>query len=432
MHANQLLWRGLEAFEAAAELLQAAEAAVAADAAAAAAAGVRQPFVWRHGMLRPARSAKQAADVARFVAADAAGAAAVQAEVISDAAALAALVPGLQPQLLTAPDKPAAAQPAAAQRRKRPQGAQQHAVNTPPPALGLLVRAGSTIHPASYMAALWLACQQAAAAAGGGSVATLHVQRVPSLQQLHGTGGPFDAVVVAAGAAVDSIAELQGRLPLDLCHGYSLDMRPPGWGGSGSSGGGQSGDSGCSSGSGSGSSFPAGAPSLLGSPYIAAHGSSSAVVGATKRFGLTPAEAFAQLSRPVVHDVAEAEAAADALLPAASSLWPPISGWRVEAVRAGVRALPVRGADGAIPYAGRLPAPDETRVWALASSRQPPSDSEASDAEAAAASPPAWVIGGLGARGLVYHAWLGRLVAAAVLAGSEAGLPPELLRWKQA
>lgn len=41
------------------------------------------------------------------------------------------------------------------------------------------------------------------------------------------------------------------------------------------------------------------------------------------------------------------------------------------------------------------------------------------------------MIGGLGARGLVYHAWLGRLVAAAVLGGSDAHLPPELLRWKQ-
>jgi glycine/D-amino acid oxidase-like deaminating enzyme len=42
------------------------------------------------------------------------------------------------------------------------------------------------------------------------------------------------------------------------------------------------------------------------------------------------------------------------------------------------------------------------------------------------------VVGGLGARGLVYHAWLGKLVAAAVAAGSDEALPPELLRWKMA
>lgn len=41
-----------------------------------------------------------------------------------------------------------------------------------------------------------------------------------------------------------------------------------------------------------------------------------------------------------------------------------------------------------------------------------------------------WVIGGLGARGLVYHAWLGELVAKAVLNDSEDSFPKELLRWK--
>ena len=41
-----------------------------------------------------------------------------------------------------------------------------------------------------------------------------------------------------------------------------------------------------------------------------------------------------------------------------------------------------------------------------------------------------WVIGGLGARGLVYHAWLGELMAQAVLNDNEAHLPHELMRWK--
>jgi len=43
-----------------------------------------------------------------------------------------------------------------------------------------------------------------------------------------------------------------------------------------------------------------------------------------------------------------------------------------------------------------------------------------------------WVVGGLGARGLVYHAWLGELVVQAVLSDSEAALPSQLLRWKSA
>jgi hypothetical protein len=42
-----------------------------------------------------------------------------------------------------------------------------------------------------------------------------------------------------------------------------------------------------------------------------------------------------------------------------------------------------------------------------------------------------WLLVGLGARGLVYHAWLGRLAARAVVEGSEAHLPPELLAWRR-
>ena len=41
-----------------------------------------------------------------------------------------------------------------------------------------------------------------------------------------------------------------------------------------------------------------------------------------------------------------------------------------------------------------------------------------------------WIVGGLGARGLVYHAWLGKLLAQAILEDSEDGLPCQLLRWK--
>jgi glycine/D-amino acid oxidase-like deaminating enzyme len=142
-------------------------------------------------------------------------------------------------------------------------------------------------------------------------------------------------------------------------------------------------------------------------------------VGATRRYALTPAQAYEQCSQPVVQDAAEAEAAAAALLPGAEALWPPLADWRVAAVRAGVRALPTRGADGSIPYAGRLSPVDANSTQGPDGQQQAP------------ALPSCWVIGGLGARGLVYHAWLGRLVAQAVLARSEAGLPAELLRWQQ-
>ena len=100
----QMLWRGMEGFHEALALLEAAEAAAAAAGpAAAAAAGIRGPLAWRHGMLRPARSAKQARDISRFLPADPAAAAATRAEAVTDAAALAALVPGLQPAMLLPP-----------------------------------------------------------------------------------------------------------------------------------------------------------------------------------------------------------------------------------------------------------------------------------------------------------------------------------------
>ena len=221
----------------------------------------------------------------------------------------------------------------------------------------------------------------------------------------------------------------------------------PGGGGSSSSrsSGSGSSDGSSSSGSSSGSTsgdgsrggvvaagYPSGAPSLLGSPYIAAHGSSSLVVGATQRHGLAPEEAFAQLSAPVVSDAAEAAAAEAVLLPAACQLWPPLEGWRVEAVRAGVRALPLRGADGSVPYAGRVLSDSCTSGGASSGDGGGDGEPAAAHGSAGAAGMPScWVVGGLGARGLVYHAWLGRLVAAAVLAGSEAALPPELLRWRE-
>jgi hypothetical protein len=74
-----------------------------------------------------------------------------------------------------------------------------------------------------------------------------------------------------------------------------------------------------------------------------------------------------------------------------------------------VRALPPRSQLGSVPLAGRLPpwlGNPEGRPW--------------------------WLLVGLGARGLVYHGWLGRQLAAAALAGDEALLDPELRRWAAA
>ena len=75
--------------------------------------------------------------------------------------------------------------------------------------------------------------------------------------------------------------------------------------------------------------------------------------------------------------------------------------WQITGVRTGVRALPPRDNQGSLPLAGRVNS--KHRLW---------------------------VVGGLGARGLVYHAWLGSAMAQAVLADDESVLPEQLRRWQ--
>jgi hypothetical protein len=78
--------------------------------------------------------------------------------------------------------------------------------------------------------------------------------------------------------------------------------------------------------------------------------------------------------------------------------------WRSAGVRSGMRALTPRTHLGTLPLVGRLAA---GRRW--------------------------WLVGGLGARGLVYHAWLGAITAAAVLDDDEGRVAAEGLdAWRAA
>lgn len=56
--------------------------------------------------------------------------------------------------------------------------------------------------------ALWEACRQRASDAGGGSAAQLVTERIASLAELETRHGPYDAIIVAAGAAVGALPEL--------------------------------------------------------------------------------------------------------------------------------------------------------------------------------------------------------------------------------
>ena len=74
--------------------------------------------------------------------------------------------------------------------------------------------------------------------------------------------------------------------------------------------------------------WPEGGPSLLGPTYLAARGCREVVVGATKRYGLTPQQALQECGR-AVEDWPSRNAAKRGLLPKAAQLWEPLRGWQV-------------------------------------------------------------------------------------------------------
>jgi hypothetical protein len=328
--------------------------------------------------------------------------------------------------------------------------------------------AGVTLHPARYMRALWAACGARAAARRDGSAARLEVRQLASVAELHaGPGGPYaGGVVVAAGAAVGALDEFRAAgLPLDNCQGYTLDVAPPRGGAAAAApGAAAAADAfgGAAASAAEAAAYPTAAPSLLGSPYIASQGGALLVVGATKAHGWGGDACLAECGRAVDTGayqgvMAEAAAALAAgsgrrggggggddvaaavweLLAGGGAAWPPLLGWRLAGIRSGVRALPPRTAAGSIPLMG---------AWrggggggggcgggSGGASRERGSNGSGGGGGAAGGSggPPTWLYVGLGARGLVYHAWLGAAAARAALSGDEAHLPPEALAWRR-
>ena len=98
------------------------------------------------------------------------------------------------------------------------------------------------------------------------------------------------------------------------------------------------------------------------------------------------------LERPL--DAREAEGA---LRPLLAAMHAPAARSAVLRVEAGVRALPPRSHLGYVPIAGRVRARE-------------------------------WILSGLGSRGLIHHAMLGRAVAAAVMSGDESHIPEHCRR----
>lgn len=96
------------------------------------------------------------------------------------------------------------------------------------------------------------------------------------------------------------------------------------------------------------------------------------------------------------------------LLPKASSVYPSIKDWTFAGARAGLRAMPPLTSHGSLPLLGCI-----------------------NDLVGANQTCKYWLFGGLGSRGLLYHGWLGKLIAQAVLSGNEDLIPSELTSWRR-
>ena len=113
--------------------------------------------------------------------------------------------------------------------------------------------------------------------------------------------------MLAAGAAVNSLPETDGVLPITPVAGHVVELEPEDGG--------------------TGGAYPEGAPSLLGPTYLAWAGE-RLCVGATKEYGEMGAAASAASGEA---RGAAADEAAAFLRAEAARVWPPSASWRTRA-----------------------------------------------------------------------------------------------------
>lgn len=104
----------------------------------------------------------------------------------------------------------------------------------------------------------------------------------------------------------------------------------------------------------------------------------------------------------------EASVALEELMAKASIVYPSISNWLFSEANAGLRAMPPLTHLGSLPLLGCV-----------------------NDMIDKNSNCKYWLLGGLGARGLLYHGWLGKLMAKAVIYGDDQVFPAPLISWKK-
>ncbi|KAL3824591.1 hypothetical protein ACJIZ3_020620 [Penstemon smallii] len=232
-----------------------------------------------------------------------------------------------------------------------------------------------------YLQGLYLACENLV-----NGVSTLgfanrelnfHKKSVQSLVELEGA---YDAVIVCLGARAAFLPELTKKLPLRMCRGVIAQL--------------QLGDD-------ISEEYPEHSPSILSDAWFAVQGARRIDLGSTWDWKSK------NYSREVTAE--EASEATEVLLPKASAVYPTIKNWTVTGAVAGLRAMPPLTTDGSLPLLGCV---DECVVDGRHDCKY-------------------WLFTGLGARGLFFHGWLGKLMALAVLSSNEDLIPSELTSWKK-
>ncbi|GFS41636.1 FAD-dependent oxidoreductase family protein [Actinidia rufa] len=190
--------------------------------------------------------------------------------------------------------------------------------------------------------------------------------------------GEYSAVIVCLGARAVFLPELSGKLPLRTCRGVIAHLRLP---------------------DDISEVYPDYSPSILSDAWLAVRGPRNLHLGSIWEWN----------SRNYSPDVPpdEASKALEELLPKASAIYPAIENWVFTGASAGLRAMPPLTPHGSLPLLGCL-----------------------DDFVGGSHTCKYWLFGGLSSRGLLYHGWLGKLMAQAVLSCNEDLLPSELTDWR--
>ncbi|XP_022135025.1 uncharacterized protein LOC111007124 isoform X2 [Momordica charantia] len=236
------------------------------------------------------------------------------------------------------------------------------------------------INSRRYLEALFTACENLTkeSSTSGHGPKELYLQK-DSINKLRELGGAYDAVIVCLGAKMVMLPELSGKLPLRTCRGVVAHMQLP---------------------DDISNTYPELGPSILSDAWLAIQGPRSLYMGSTWEWQSTN-------SSPEVSEDEGLRTLAE-LLPKVAAIYPSIKEWSFTGARAGLRAMPPLTPPGSLPLMGCI---DEI-VRHNSSCKY-------------------WLLGGLGSRGLLYHGWLGKLTAQAVLSCNEKLIPSELTSWKK-